>query len=34
MAGLTIRNARKSYGETEVIHGIDLDIADGDFIVL
>ena len=33
MAGLTIRNARKSYGETEVIHGIDLDIADGDFVV-
>ena len=33
MAGLTIKNARKSYGETEVIHGIDLDIADGDFVV-
>jgi multiple sugar transport system ATP-binding protein/alpha-glucoside transport system ATP-binding protein len=33
MAGLTIRDARKAYGETQVIHGIDLDIADGDFVV-
>lgn len=33
MAGLTIRNARKAYGDTQVIHGIDLDIADGDFVV-
>ena len=33
MAGLKIRNARKSYGDAEVIHGIDLDIADGDFVV-
>ena len=33
MAGLTIKNARKSYGDTEVIHGIDLDIEDGDFVV-
>jgi multiple sugar transport system ATP-binding protein/alpha-glucoside transport system ATP-binding protein len=33
MAGLTIKNARKSYENTEVIHGIDLDIEDGDFVV-
>ena len=33
MAGLKIRNARKKYGNTEVIHGIDLDIEDGDFVV-
>ena len=33
MAGLKIRNARKSYGDAEVIHGIDLDIANGDFVV-
>ena len=33
MAGLKIKDARKSYGETEVIHGIDLDIEDGDFVV-
>lgn len=33
MAGLNIKNARKSYGEVEVIHGIDLEIGDGDFVV-
>lgn len=33
MAGLTIKNARKSYNDVEVIHGIDLDIEDGDFVV-
>lgn len=33
MASLTIRNARKSYGDTAVIHGINLDIDDGDFVV-
>lgn len=33
MASLTIKNARKAYGETEVIHGIDLDIQDGEFVV-
>jgi multiple sugar transport system ATP-binding protein len=34
MAGVTIRNVRKSYGAQEVIHGIDVDIADGEFVVL
>ncbi len=33
MAGLTIKNAQKSYGDTKVIHGVDLDIEDGDFVV-
>jgi ABC-type sugar transport system ATPase subunit len=33
MAGLTIRNVKKSYGEVEVMHGIDLDIKDGEFVV-
>lgn len=34
MAGVTISNARKSYGKTEVLHGIDLEIADGEFVVI
>ena len=33
MAGLTIRGVTKSYGETQVMHGVDLDIADGEFVV-
>ncbi|GAB4560253.1 MAG: sn-glycerol-3-phosphate ABC transporter ATP-binding protein UgpC [Rhizobacter sp.] len=34
MAALTLRNIRKSYdNDTEVIRGIDLDIADGEFSV-
>jgi multiple sugar transport system ATP-binding protein len=34
MANVTIRDLRKSYGTTEVIHGLDIDIADGEFVVL
>jgi ABC-type sugar transport system ATPase subunit len=33
MAGVTIRDLRKSYGTTEVMHGVDLDIKDGEFAV-
>ena len=33
MAGLTLRDVRKSYGETQVMHGVDLDIVDGEFVV-
>ncbi|MGJ8530329.1 ABC transporter ATP-binding protein [Maritalea sp.] len=33
MAGLTIRNVIKKYGNTQVMHGVDLDIEDGEFIV-
>ncbi len=33
MAGVTIRNLKKSYGDTQVMHGIDLDIEDGEFAV-
>lgn len=33
MAGLTLREVRKSYGTTEVMHGVDLDIEDGEFVV-
>jgi len=34
MAQVTIRDARKSYGTVEVLHGVDVDIADGEFVVL
>ncbi|WP_425040095.1 ABC transporter ATP-binding protein [Primorskyibacter sp. S187A] len=33
MATLELKNIRKSYGATQVIHGIDLDIPSGDFCV-
>ena len=33
MAGLTLRGVRKAYGEVQVVHGIDLDIADREFTV-
>jgi multiple sugar transport system ATP-binding protein len=33
MAGLTLKNVRKAFGTVAVIHGIDLAIADGEFIV-
>ena len=33
MASLTLRDVRKSYGDTQVIHGVDLDIDDGEFVV-
>ena len=34
MAEVRIRALRKSYGAVEVIRGLDLDIADGEFVVL
>ena len=34
MAEVKIRDLRKSYGSTEVLHGLDLDIEDGQFVVL
>ncbi|GMG84620.1 sn-glycerol-3-phosphate ABC transporter ATP-binding protein UgpC [Paralimibaculum aggregatum] len=34
MASVTIENVRKAFGETEVIHGVDIAIADGEFVVL
>lgn len=33
MNGLKLTNIKKAYGETEVLHGIDLDIDIGEFIV-
>ena len=34
MAGITLKGVKKSYGKTEVIHGIDWEITDGDFVVI
>jgi lactose/L-arabinose transport system ATP-binding protein len=33
MAGLTLNNVKKSYGPVDVIHGVDLDIKEGEFVV-
>lgn len=34
MAGLSIRDARKSFGTTEVLKGVSIDVADGEFTVI
>ena len=34
MASVTIQQVRKNFGETAVLHGVDIDIADGSFTVL
>src|SRR5947207_10825489 len=34
MASVAIRDVRKSFGATAVIHGVDLSIRDGEFVVL
>ena len=34
MAQVVVRGLRKSFGTVEVIHGVDVDIADGEFVVL
>jgi multiple sugar transport system ATP-binding protein len=34
MAQVQLRDIRKSYGALEVIHGIDMQVADGEFIVI
>ena len=34
MASIEIQDVRKNYGVVEVLHGVDLDIQDGEFIVL
>lgn len=33
MASLTLRGVRKSYSDVQVVHGVDLDIVDGEFVV-
>jgi multiple sugar transport system ATP-binding protein len=34
MAPVTLKSVTKSYGATSVLHGIDIDITDGEFVVL
>jgi sn-glycerol 3-phosphate transport system ATP-binding protein len=34
MANVGLRAVRKSYGEVEVIHGIDMQVTDGEFVVI
>ena len=34
MAKVSLQNIKKSFGKTDVIHGVDIDIADGEFIVI
>jgi len=34
MAGITLNQIAKSFGDTEVLKGIDIDIADGEFLTL
>jgi multiple sugar transport system ATP-binding protein len=34
MASVTLRDIKKSYGSVQVIHGVNLDIEDGSFVVL
>jgi multiple sugar transport system ATP-binding protein len=34
MGQVTIRGLRKAYGAQQVVHGVDVDIADGEFVVL
>ncbi|WP_108397530.1 ABC transporter ATP-binding protein [Devosia submarina] len=34
MASIEIREARKAYGSLEVLHGVSIDIPDGEFVIL
>jgi multiple sugar transport system ATP-binding protein len=34
MAQVTVQNLRKTFGSVDVIHGVDIDISDGEFVVL
>ncbi len=34
MGTVQIRNVRKSYGAVEVLHGVSIDIEDGEFVAL
>ncbi len=33
MASVQIADVRKAYGSTQVIHGVDIDISDGEFVI-
>ena len=34
MAEISLKNVKKRYGDNEVIHGVSVDIADGEFVVI
>ncbi|WP_315974479.1 ABC transporter ATP-binding protein, partial [Microvirga sesbaniae] len=34
MASVVIRDAKKSYGAMNILHGVSVDVKDGDFVVL
>jgi sn-glycerol 3-phosphate transport system ATP-binding protein len=34
MAGVSLRDVRKKYGDLEVIHGVTMEVADGEFVVI
>jgi sn-glycerol 3-phosphate transport system ATP-binding protein len=34
MGAISFRGVKKSYGDSQVVHGIDLEVADGEFIVI
>jgi sn-glycerol 3-phosphate transport system ATP-binding protein len=34
MAKLSFRDVRKSYGELQVVHGVSMDVTDGEFVVI
>ncbi|MEO1986695.1 MAG: sn-glycerol-3-phosphate ABC transporter ATP-binding protein UgpC [Martelella sp.] len=34
MGAMSVRNVRKNYGAVEVLHGVSLDIHDGEFVIL
>jgi ABC-type sugar transport system ATPase subunit len=34
MANVSIRDVRKTFGTTEVLHGVSGDIDDGEFVIL
>ncbi|MEO8386226.1 MAG: ATP-binding cassette domain-containing protein, partial [Betaproteobacteria bacterium] len=34
MAEIKLNGVKKTYGELQVVHGVDADIADGEFIVI
>ncbi|WP_296574413.1 ABC transporter ATP-binding protein [Phreatobacter sp.] len=34
MAGISLRNIRKSFKDAQILHGVSLDIADGEFLTL
>ncbi len=33
MGSLTLKHVEKSFGTTKVLHGIDLDVSDGEFVI-